>query len=199
MKKAFIRIISCVMVVIMALTSAPLGGLVGLDIGEMFSEKAVAASYKVGDIIRYGNYPQSEVKDSTTLKLLNATNTQWKSYNYYSGTGSWSDGKMKPSDYMQYRDVDLDSSRYRAVKFTQYRPYCTGHTHSSSNSYQDDNGYYVNSTYWFKYEPLKWRVLDPSTGLIMCESIIDSQAYQNTIYCYSSLLLSRYNKVNLCK
>ncbi|NLB81260.1 MAG: hypothetical protein GX800_06565 [Clostridiaceae bacterium] len=68
------------------------------------------------------------------------------------------------------------------MKFTSYRPDGTFGESSASNSYQDENGYYTNTTYWFKYEPLRWRVLDPSSGLVMCESIIDSQAYSNTIY-----------------
>ncbi len=33
---------------------------------------------------------------------------------------------------------------------------------------------------------MKWRVLDPSTGFVLCESIIDSQAYSNTIYEYGT-------------
>ncbi|MCM1391529.1 MAG: DUF6273 domain-containing protein, partial [Ruminococcus sp.] len=176
MGKRFKRALACMVVVVMCVCGLPVG-----EIGT----KASAVDYEVGDIIEFGNYPQSRVYGAL-ISQLNATSTPWISYNYYSGTGNLSDGKMQPSDYMQYRDVDLGSSRYRAVKFTQYRPYWTGYTHSSVNSYQDDNDYYVNNTYWFKYEPLKWRVLDPSTGLIMCESIIDSQAYQNTVYYYSN-------------
>ena len=56
----------------------------------------------------------------------------------------------------------------------------------SSYSCQEDNGYTPNNIYYFKYEPLKWRVLDPSTGLVLCENIIDSQAYSNTIYEYGT-------------
>ena len=132
-----------------------------------------------GTIINFGSYPQSKVTDSATLKKLDNASKQWESYEYYSGTGDWDDGNMEPSDYMKYADIKLGGSKYRAVTFSEYRPYYTGYTSSSSNTYQNDNGYYTGNVYYFKYEPLKWRVLDASTGLVVCDSVIDSQAYNN--------------------
>lgn len=143
----------------------------------------ILSDKKTGDFIYFGNYPQSKVTDSTTLALLNETNSEWQSYEYYSGPGLQSGMQMNASDYMKYRDVWLYSSRYSAVRFTHYRPANTGDAiPTETSSKQGNNGYYTNNTYWFKYEPLKWRVLDPGEGLIMCESIVDSQAYQNTFY-----------------
>ena len=127
-------------------------------------------------LISFGSYPQSEVTDSTLLSALNSKSKTWVSYGYYSGTG-YSDGQMTAKDYMKYADVTYNGNKYRAVTFSSYRPYFTADT-SSSGTYQDDNGYTTNTVYWFKYEPLKWRVLD-STGLVICEKIIDSQAYNN--------------------
>ncbi len=135
--------------------------------------------------VTFGSYPQSQETDSSKINKLEKMSKNWQSYNYYTGTGSWSDGNMTASDYMQYADMDTDNdgkNEYRAVKFTQYRPYWTGETSSKSYSYQDENGYEPNKVYYFKYEPLTWRVLDASNGLIMSENIIDSQAYQNFIY-----------------
>ena len=147
-----------------------------------------SAAYSVGDTIYYGTYPQSEVTDTTTISVLNtkavalsAVGNGWQSYNYYSGTGTWADGQMTASDYMRYIDVELNDQKYRGVIFDTYRPYRTGFTSSASDTYQDDNGYTYGNVYWFKYEPLEWRVLDPSTGLVMCETIIDSQPYNNYI------------------
>ena len=87
---------------------------------------------------------------------------------------------------MKYADFTYNGTKYRAVTFSQYRPYWTSYSSSSIYTYQDDNGYTPNNVYYFKYEPLKWRVLDPSTGFVLCESIIDSQAYSNTIYEYGT-------------
>ncbi len=129
----------------------------------------------------FGSYPQSKVEDSATLSALNAQTLSWKSYGYYSGNGSY--GSMTAKDYMRYADVSYNGNKYRAVTFDTYRPYWTEDpSTTSAGTYQDDNGYSPNTVYWFKYEPLEWRVLDPTTGYIMCETIIDSQPYSNTIY-----------------
>ena len=134
-----------------------------------------------GTVINFGSYPQSKVTDSATLKKLDNETKQWKSYEYYSGTGNTSDGNMEPSDYMKYADIKLGGEKYRAVTFSEYRQIYTSYQSSASYSYQDDNGYYSGNTYYFKYEPLKWRVLDASTGLVICDSAIDSQPYNNYI------------------
>ncbi len=167
------KILCTVLVVVMCLTSAPIGGL---DL------TAEAADYKVGDIIQFGSYPQSKVTDNATITALNNKApawVNWTSYGYYSGTGDY--GTMKQGDWMRYTDIVYNGNKYRGVKFTQYRPVHT-YRSSSSGTFQDDNGYYTNTVYWFKFEPIDWRVLDPATGLVMCETIIDSQPYSNTVY-----------------
>ena len=137
--------------------------------------------YDAGDILEFGSYPQTRVTDETTLDALNAAQQTWQSYGYYSGEGNLHDGKMAASDYMQYCDVTVDGQKYRGVRFTQYRPRYTGSASAAVSSYQDDNGYAIYLTYWFLYEPLQWRVLDPATGLVLCETIIDSQPYNSFI------------------
>lgn len=178
-KKLVKRTLSALLVMVLLLSAAPLNGFVGLD---LFGTMASAASYNVGDIVEFGSYPQSEVKDSATLAALNGKTLNWISYGYYSGNGNY--GSMVQGDWMKYADVTHNGNKYRAVRFTQYRPYWTEDSSSAGNSHQDDNGYSTNTTYWFKYEPLRWRVLDPSTGLVLSETCVDSQAYSNTIYSY---------------
>ena len=150
------------------------------DMLEAMSIKASAA-YSVGDTIYYGTYPQTDVTASLG-SVLDSQSGTWKSYGYYSGTGNIDDGQMTASDYMRYKDVTYNGAKYRGVTFDTYRPYYTGYqTSTSASTYQDDNGYTYGNVYWFKYEPLEWRVLDLSTGLVMCETIIDSQPYNNYI------------------
>lgn len=147
-----------------------LTGLVGLCIP--------ASAVGIGDIILFGNYPQTKVSETTALK--NAANAAtWNSYGYYVGNGSY-DGSMAASDFMKYADFSLNGVKYRAVKFSKYRPWSTALTNAASSE-QISNGYSTNTTYYFRYEPLEWRVLNPSFGLVMCETIIDSQAYQNVV------------------
>ncbi len=173
------RLISIVVTVLIVITAIPSLYLAGID---LFPKTSAISStiYNVGDLIQYGTYPQTNV--TATVELSNAADSAtWKSYNYYSGTGDRSDGQMKPSDCMLFADFFLDGIKYRAVKISSYRPMCTGFVSSADYSVQGDNGYVENDIYYFKYEPLQWRVLDPNTGFIMCESIIDSQPYQNAV------------------
>ncbi len=189
MKKTITKILSIMLSLAVIITGLPVLGIV--------ANAKETYNYSVGDIIEFGSYPQSEVTDSDLISALNSSSKTWISYDYYTGTGYYDDGKMQPSDYMKYADITYDGNKYRAVTFTQYRPYDTGHLSFDSLSYQNDNGYYTDTVYWFKYEPLEWRVLDPDEGFIMCESIIDSQAYNNTIY-YDSVYKEWY-KNSLCE
>ncbi len=175
------RIKKAISVLICALLVFGTVAVGGTGAAELFGEISAKASegYSVGDIIYFGSYPQSDVTSSLG-SVLNSQSGTWKSYNYYSGTGSSFNGQMTAGDYMQYCDITYNSNKYRGVTFETYRPYYTGYkTSASASTYQDDNGYYTGTTYWFKYEPLEWRVLDPSTGLVVCETIIDSQPFNN--------------------
>ena len=98
--------------------------------------------------------------------------------------GALTGGQSTASDYMRYIDVEYGGNKYRGVVFDVYRPSYTGSTSTKSNSYQDDNGYTAGDVYWFKYDPITWRVLDPAKGLAVSEMILDSQAYNNYILSY---------------
>ena len=78
---------------------------------------------------------------------------------------------------MWYIDVANATDEYRGVSFTRYRPRRT--TLTSSSTYQDDNGYTPSSVYWFKYEPITWRVLDVQSNraFFMADLVLDSQDY----------------------
>ncbi|MBQ6421030.1 MAG: InlB B-repeat-containing protein [Clostridia bacterium] len=180
MRKTTKRMLSLLLAALMLLTALPLMGLDGL----LSAETAQAASYKTGDIIKFGGYPQSRVTDSATLAALDAASKNWISYQYYSGNGKWRGDQMQPGDYMRYADITLNGGKYRAVTFDTYRPYIANLQTSTSTSDQNqsNNGYTCGNTYYFRYESLQWRVLDPAAGLVLCENIIDSQEYQNTIY-----------------
>ncbi len=181
MKRTVKRILSTLLIVVMLIGIAPIGGI-------DFAPKAKAmdlSSYKVGDLIEFGSYPQSEVKDSDLITKIEAAgeNEAWVDYNYYAGTGEDSDGNMKPVEGMMlYKDISCCENMYRAVWIRMYRPFNSFSTSSALNTWQDDNGYYMGNVYYFKYEPLTWKILDPSEGYVMCNQIIDSQAYQNFIY-----------------
>ena len=142
----------------------------------VFAEETETKTYKTGDIIEFGSYPQSEVTDSALKSALTSkagSTDGWTSYNYYINGAQ--------SDYMKYTDVEYGGAKYRGVYFTQYRPCWTTGSSSTDNSCQDDNGYSTSTVYWFKYEPMKWQVLssDKETGAVavLSKTILDSQEY----------------------
>ena len=171
MKKALKKILSLMLCVLFAVGLLP-----------MTASAKTITQYSQGDTFEFGWYPQTKVTDSTILAQLNAKAPAWDnwiSYGYYSGTGSERDGQMTAKDYMRYTDILLDGVKYRGVKFTSYRPRYTGYVSSADYSDQYDNGYFTDTIYWFCFEPLRWRVLDPAAGLVLCETIIDSQPFNN--------------------
>lgn len=130
---------------------------------------AAESGYQVGDIVEFGAYPQTQVTDEQTLRALNALDKEWISYGYVSA--------YTPSDYMRYADLELDGVRYRAVTFDLYRPYATNYKASTFyNTNQGSNGYLLNTVYYFRFEPLRWVILDES-GLMTTEYAVDAQAY----------------------
>lgn len=135
-----------------------------------------------GDYIYFGSYPQTVVTDDRVKSGLTASagdlptaedSKNWTSYGYYI------EGEVV--DYMWYIDLAYNEGKYRGVYFTSYRPSETHRLSKEANSEQDDNGYNVSTVYWFKYEPIKWRILSEANGeaLILCETIIDSRDYCN--------------------
>ena len=142
-------------------------------------------------------------------KKLEERAKNWHSYGYYSGSVSADQAKvdvssadadfnsieMHPSDYMEYCDVTLDGETYRGVRFKKYRPFSTiyeagedpdiGRQVKNSYLVSPDNqsdaplDFYI---YWFRWEPLRWHVIDRDRGLLVCESIIDAQPFNNVVF-----------------
>ena len=196
MKRKFKQILAALIVAIMLVGIAPMSEI-------NYVPKASAkdiSSYSVGDTITYGSYPQTKVTDRGLIAKIEAAgaDNSWVDYNYYAGTGKSDDGEMKSVEGMMlYKDISYGGNKYRAVKINLYRPIYTGLVSSADNTHQIDNDYYTENTYYFKYEPLTWRVLDPSEGYVMCDRIIDSQAYQNYKFdydceCYNSRECTNY-------
>lgn len=148
-------------------------------------------TFKVGDVIEFGSYPQTEVKDEVLIAELNALVPEWDewtSYGYYSGDNKTN--SMVQGDWMRYTDIVYGDVKYRGVKFNQYRPTLTYSL--SKNSYQKTNGYNQETVYWFAFEAIRWKVIDPELGLVMCENLIDAQAFNETVYYTNGVLSQSY-------
>lgn len=177
------KILSLVLAVIMIVCTVPMAS-------------ARLSGYDKDDTFQFGTYPQTEVKDANLIAKLNSMAPSWGywvSYDYYDCVQGET---RKPGTWMRYTDVVYEGETYRGVRFTKYRPYSTDmivnevYQGAMANTYQDDNGYEKKVTYWFKFEPINWRVLDPDTGLALSDIIIDAQAYSNMVYCDKELFSS---------
>lgn len=133
---------------------------------------------KKGDIIEFGNYPQTKVTDENLLAELDAIEKNWQSLNYYMGTDDSTKNTMFPSDYTKYYDFEYNNEKYRAIYFTMYRPSDVHGSTFRAGQY----GYDLNTVYYFKYEPIKWKVLDPDTGFVVSDVLLDSQPFTNEYY-----------------
>ena len=146
-----------------------------ITVGESTSVNTVKTPpQRNGNKVIFGTYPKSKITDSTWIATLNGkagtpvTNGKsWGSYGY-------SDNKN-----MYYIDVEEGAERYRGVYFTAYRPTEIAKGSSVGNSLQDDNGYSLNTVYWFKHEPVSWTVIDTdgNKALLFCDMIVDAQPY----------------------
>lgn len=147
------------------------------------NEAGAISSLSVGDIIEFGSYPQNKVTDKKLIsKLNNALNSDsWGSYNYYSGEDGADSVPMKNPNLMFYSDVEYDEHKYRAVIINEYRPEDTSFPPTAENTSQDENGYKLDTVYWFEFVPLRWVVLNPETGFVLTEKIIDSQPFNEYI------------------
>ena len=81
---------------------------------------AQGKTYEVGDIIEFGSYPQSEVKDQALLFKLSELAPAWEnwtSYDYYWRIEGVNGGNLAMAqDWMKYTDVEYDGNKYRGVK-----------------------------------------------------------------------------------
>lgn len=138
--------------------------------------------------VTFGEYPQTIVSDKEVIDYLirtigelptEANSHNWTSYNYFIG------GHI--GNYMWYIDREYNGERYRGVYMTHYRPYYTTSASSKGSSYQDDNGYRLETIYWFKFEPIKWRILNQmgNTTLLLANCILDAQEFYQSPKGYS--------------
>ena len=136
-----------------------------------------SAYVRDGKKMIFGSYPQSEVTD---VALKNTLNLKAGTLPTKENSQAWSF-----YDYMWYIDVEEGGEKYRGIYFTSYRP----------KSYAiENNGYYINTVYWFKYEPISWTILSENTtdgtALLWSDIVLDSQPLTKSVqetYAQSSI------------
>ncbi|MBP5489004.1 MAG: fibronectin type III domain-containing protein [Lachnospiraceae bacterium] len=133
----------------------------------------------------FGSYPQTQVVDSEMIAALNGLLdvNNMRSYGYSSGDGTI--GSQTQSDYMRYADVEYEGVKYRAVRFSTYRPTYSYMPSEEVRSYQDNYGFSVNETYWFRFDPIEWRLVDGDLDngtLLLADLALDAQPFNYAIY-----------------
>ena len=110
------------------------------------------------DCVYFGSYPQSEV-----------TSKDGSIYNALKNATGWDENN----------DITIGRTKYRRLKGEDATYY---NTSSSMFDYNWNNDY--SSYHYFKYEPVKWRVLgkDDNQILLLADQVLDNQKYnQNQV------------------
>ncbi|MFR2460392.1 MAG: DUF6273 domain-containing protein [Christensenellaceae bacterium] len=123
-----------------------------------------------GNYIYFGYWPQTLERDENVVAKLNAIagtpplprDNKANPYNWESHEGA---------TYMWQKIVIHNGTKYLGVQMNDYRA-------SGIDALYDkitENGYYKLHVYWFKYEPIKWRILTASnnSAYIMSDIALD--------------------------
>ncbi|HCY49997.1 MAG TPA: hypothetical protein DHU79_07040 [Clostridiales bacterium] len=127
-----------------------------------------------GNYIYFGHWPQTCERDETVIAKLNEMagkpplpRDKENPYNWESHEGT---------TYMWQKIVIYNGTKYIGVQMNDYRASGV----YSLSSYIMKNGYFTFEVYWFKYEPIKWRILTTSgnSAYIMSDIALDSFSIQ---------------------
>lgn len=123
-----------------------------------------------GNYIYFGYWPQTLERDENVIAKLNEVagtpplprDNNANPYNWESHEGT---------TYMWQKIVIYNGTKYLGVQMNDYRA-------SGIDALYDkitDNGYYKLNVYWFKYEPIKWRILttNENSAFIMSDIALD--------------------------
>lgn len=131
-----------------------------------------------GSTVFIGSYPQNLENNDLVIGELNklagempknGSDNGWTSYKFFIG------GK-NDTDFMWYKNVDYNGKKYRGVYFDKYRP---SNCKFQISTCQLENGFKENTVYWFKFDPIKWSILDINgkKALLLMDKAIDSRQF----------------------
>ncbi|MBQ3571837.1 MAG: hypothetical protein IJA15_03300 [Clostridia bacterium] len=142
-----------------------------------FTRNLVDGYIEFEDYIYFGYYPQTKVTDEELLVTLNqmvgalpteTDSADWIDYGYRRIL-------VNNNPFMWYKDVKVGVDTYRAVYFSTARPLQS--YVSSNKGNQGSNGYYAGTVYWFRFDVIRWKVLERKQDrvFLISDLIIDSQ------------------------
>ena len=127
-----------------------------------------------GNYIYFGYWPQTLERDENVVAKLNEMAGTIPEYTIYTVL-------EKPENWLYYEnskdiwyiDVIYGGTKYRGFYMKEFRPGVYG---SLGYSYISANHYTNHQVYWFKVEPIKWRILTTSgnSAYIMSDIALDA-------------------------
>ena len=155
-------------------------------------DKALAAvtedvTYTATYSVTLGSYPSTKITDETLVASLTselqttaptAAGNGWKAYKHWWAWDSANSKAVRKTDAL-YQDITHEGEKYRAVYFNSGLAKRCDQSYSESNQYQQTNGYNVKTLYFFKYQPLKWQIVDETDNYytLISLNVIDSVCF----------------------
>ena len=124
-----------------------------------------------GNYIYFGYWPQTCERNETVIAKLNAMAKNIPVFNDFDKPENWA--YYENSKDIWYIDVIYSGTKYRGIYMKEFRPTIHG---SLGYSIIGENGYGKRQVYWFKVEPIKWRILTTSnnSSYIMSDIALDA-------------------------
>ena len=127
-----------------------------------------------GNYIYFGYWPQTCERDENVIAKLNemaGTIPEYTIYTVLEKPENWA--YYENSKDIWYIDVIYSGTKYRGIYMKEFRPAIHG---SLGYSYISANHYTNRQVYWFKVEPIKWRILTTSnnSAYIMSDVALDA-------------------------
>lgn len=127
-----------------------------------------------GDYIYFGYWPQTLERDENVVAKLNEIAGKPPLPRDKTNPDNWE--SHEGATYMWQKTLIHNGTKYLGVQMNDYRASGV----YSLRSYIMENGYFTSEVYWFKYEPIKWRILTTSgnSAFIMSDIALDSFSIQ---------------------
>lgn len=124
-----------------------------------------------GNNIYFGHWPQTCERDENVIAKLNEMAKNIPVFNDIDKPENWA--YYENSQYIWYIDVIYSGTKYRGFYMKEVRPTTNG---GLGYSYVSANHYASRQVYWFKVEPIKWRILTTSgnSAYIMSDIALDA-------------------------
>ena len=135
-------------------------GLIILCMLPVFAIASAAEDvYEAGDVLSLGTYPQTHITDDALINTLNAAaaGSEWQMLPY-AQSGSL--------ELVKYSDITYEDTMYRRIRILR-----------SLSGAAARNGYNTGVVYWFRFEPIRWILLDADSGFAISEMVLDTEPF----------------------